>query len=92
MFVEPQKGEMQWQLKMLHELLEDTEHVNEATRAELRKVAEEIDRLLSQEAQRDDWSNVGERWRNAVLGFESRHPKLAQAVEEVTGILANAGI
>ena len=92
MFMESKQAELQWQLKMLHEMLEDTEHVDDATRAKMKELAQEMERLLEAEAHKDEWSGFGERWRNAMINFETRHPNLSQAVEEVTGILASAGI
>lgn len=90
MFDKTTEDKLRWELTMLHELLEDVDEVSPKTQEDLKEVATEIHRLL--ELEDADWLALGKRWRKAVLDFESRHPRLAQAVDEVTNMLANAGI
>lgn len=87
-----QQNELRGKLKTLHEILEDVDEVGDDTREEMRVLASDLDRVLEDEAVEDDLSRIGQRWRKAVLDFESHHPRLALAVEEITNILANAGI
>ena len=76
---------------MLHELLEDLEEVNPETKTALRTVASDIERILDRE-EHDEWPQLGQRWREAALSFESHHPRLAAAMDQITSALANAGI
>ena len=100
MVPESQEEKLRWELTMLHELLEDVEELGPETKQAIQVVAADIQRLLGdQEAsekdddtKQDEWSNVRKRWRDAVLDFESHHPRLTQAVDQVSGMLANAGI
>ena len=92
MLEESQQDRLRLELKMLHQLLEDMDEAGAGTKDAMRQVASDIDRILDAEESRDEWSGIGKRWRDAVLDFESHHPRLAQVVDSVTNILANAGI
>jgi ElaB/YqjD/DUF883 family membrane-anchored ribosome-binding protein len=93
----PQTGSHQDQLRgeltTLHELLEGVDEVSADTKQAMQAVAADIHRLLdqNQESPGDAWSQVGTRWQQAVLNFESQHPRLTQAVDQITGLLANVG-
>jgi hypothetical protein len=97
MIEESQQDRLRLELKMLHELLEDLDEVGGGTKDAMRQVASDIDRILDeaktqQDTTEQEWSGIGKRWRDAVLEFESHHPRLTQVVDSVTSILANAGI
>lgn len=86
-----EKEQLVWKLTMLHELLEDLEQVNPETKAALKTVASDIERILDRD-DHDDWPQLGQRWREAALNFESQHPRLAAAMDQITTALANAGL
>lgn len=87
-----EKDQLVWKLTMLHELLEDVEQVSPETKEAMQTVATDLSRILERETLEEDWSHLRQRWREAVLDFESQHPRLAQAVDQITSALANAGI
>jgi len=80
------------ELILLHQLLAEGQEVNPETRDAMQAVAADIQAVLDPQSAEDDWSQIGKRWRDAILGFETRHPRLTQAVDQITGALANAGI
>lgn len=92
MLEKTEREKLQGELTTVHELLENVDEVNTDTKEALQLLAADIQRILQRESERDDWSGIGKRWREAVLDFEVKHPRLAQAIDEVTGLLANAGI
>ena len=100
MIPESQEEKRRWELTMLHQLLENVNELGPETKDAIQLVAADIERLLGEkkdqdkdeETEKDEWSSVGKRWRDAVLEFESHHPRLTQAVDQVSGMLANAGI
>jgi len=96
-----QREALRWQLTMLHELLEDTEQVDtqkvdEKTMEAMREVSGELNRILvdkaGQESEAVQWDNAKVKWQDAVIDFESHHPRLALTVEEITGLLARMGL
>lgn len=91
-----QQDQLQSELTTLHQLLEDVAEVGPDAKEALRSVADDIRRLIEEESaddssSTDDWSHVGNRWRAALVDFESQHPRLTQAVDQITGLLANIG-
>ena len=97
MIPESQEERLRWELTMLHELLEDVDELGPETKEAIQLVASDIQKLIGSEAEgedkkKDQWSSIGKRWREALLDFESHHPRLTQAVDQVSGMLANAGI
>ncbi len=82
------------ELNQLHQMLEQTSEIDAATTEAMRLVAADMSRVLNerQDATVDTWTGFGKRWREAVLHFESKHPRLAQVVEQITSVLAGAGI
>ena len=87
----PQQARLRDELESLHELLENVDEVSADTKDAMRSVVADIGRLLDPESDDDDWTHIDKRWREAVLDFESQHPKLTQAVDQITGLLANIG-
>jgi hypothetical protein len=96
MLDEKQREALRWQLTMLHELLEDTEKVDGETKRSMHEVSSELNRILEQEAghksEADHWDKAKVKWQDAVIDFESHHPRLALTVEEITGLLARMGL
>ena len=94
MLDDKQREALRWQLTMLHELLEDTEKVDDKTKKAMREVSEELDRILAKEkeAEREHWDEAKGKWQDVVIDFEVHHPRLALTVEEITGILARMGL
>lgn len=91
-----QQDQLQSELTTLHQLLEDVGEVSPETKEAMRSVADDIRRLIKEESADDsssidDWSHVGNRWRAALVDFESQHPRLTQAVDQITGLLASIG-
>ena len=91
-----QQDRLQSELSTLHQLLEDVEEVDPTTKEAMQSVAEDIRRLIEggstdDSASIDAWSHLGNRWRAALVDFESQHPRLTQAVDQITGLLANIG-
>ncbi len=87
-----QQDELRDKLQTLHEILETVDEVADDTKEEMRVVASHLDRVLDDEVAEADRSRIGKRWRETILSFETQHPRLALAIEEITNILANAGI
>ncbi len=94
MLQESEQDRLLRELNQLHEMLEGTDEIDKATTEAMRLVAADMSRVLNkqEEATDDTWPGFGKRWREAVLHFESQHPRLAQVVEQITSVLAGAGI
>ena len=87
-----QQNQLRGELKMLHELLENVDEVSGPTKEAMQLLADDIQRLLEEESATEEWPSVGQRWRDVVLDFEAQHPRLAQVMDQITNVLANAGI
>lgn len=79
-------------LTTLHDILEDVAEVDTDAKNALQLVATDIQSILEQESADQNWFHIRQRWRDAVLHFESQHPRLTQILDQITGVLANAGI
>ena len=90
------KEQLREELARLHSLLEQVDEsdatLDAETRASLHVVARDMHRVLDGDATPADWPSLGERWREAILDFESQHPRMAQVVEQITSMLARSGI
>jgi hypothetical protein len=80
-------------LEKLHQELEHTEATDEAGRARLRHLREDIRRLRerSDEDQETDESML-ERFQDSVDHFEETYPQLTMMISQMMTILSNAGI
>lgn len=88
------RNELQQTLVTLHSELSDADAVDDQTRALLTTLANDIQRLSEQEAA-DTQSEVeplSARLQDFVLKFETEHPQLTRAVNQVSAALANLGI
>ena len=81
-------------LRMLQTELADAEQLDDQSRAALLEVTAEIQRALvgGQPVSRGDRESLSGRLQEAVLEFETEHPQLTGAVNQVAAALANLGI
>jgi len=89
-----QKHELQETLAKLHGELSDQEKIDDATRRLLKKFADDINRLLDDDATTSsgDVEPLSEQVQDLVLKFETDHPQLTAALNQVASALANMGI
>ncbi len=89
-----QKHELQETLAKLHGELSDQEKIDDATRQLLKKFADDINRLLDDDdvSAADDVDPPSEQVQDLVLKFETDHPQLTAALNQVASALANMGI
>ena len=88
-----QRLKLEEHLRSLHEMLENRPDISPEARELLRTVMMDIYRELDGNADKGtDWSELRQRWSEAVYDFEGEHPWLTQIVEQITTALANAGI
>ncbi len=83
--------ELQKTLETLHAELNSAESVDEATRAKLVALAEDIKRLSEQKTA-DGVEPLTEQVQDLLLKFETDHPQLTTALNQVSAALANLGI
>lgn len=88
------QNELQKTLAALQAELNDAKTVDDSTRAMLQALAADIDRLSSKEAENsdEDVEPLSERVQDMVLKFETEHPQLTTALNQVSAALANLGI
>jgi hypothetical protein len=81
------------QLTRLHEQLSRTKTADPATLEELRKLTDDIDRLVGEQTvDREDAEPITSGLRNLLLQFEADHPQLSVAIGKVADALAAIGI
>ena len=87
-------AEMNRELEQLHESLARVEHVDDASRARLELVVEEIRKVL--DAESGDVSghhrNLLERLRESAEHFKASHPGLVETVNRAIATLSDVGI
>ena len=64
--------------------------MDDETRALLARIADDIERVLSED--RLDDQGLTDRIETATVRFEASHPRLSRALSEVTDALAKLGI
>lgn len=90
--------ELQKTLETLRAELNSAESVDEATRAKLVALAEDIQRLAEKktvdkvEPPMPQVQDVTEQVQDLLLKFEADHPQLTTALNQVSAALANLGI
>ncbi|NOZ39750.1 MAG: DUF4404 family protein [Planctomycetes bacterium] len=93
--------ELQKTLETLQAELDNAESVDEATRAKLVALAEDIQRLAKKGAKEStpeleppaaQVQDMAEQVQDLVLKFETDHPQLTTALNQVSAALANLGI
>jgi ElaB/YqjD/DUF883 family membrane-anchored ribosome-binding protein len=89
-----EKQQLQNTLAALHGELSDREQIDDDTRALLKAFADDINRLLDDETETsaDEVEPLSEQVQDLVLKFESDHPQLTAALNQVASALANMGI
>lgn len=89
-----EKQQLQESLNALHSELSDRVKIDDDTRALLKALSTDIDRLLddSTENTPDDVEPVSEQVQDLVLKFEADHPELTAALNRIASALANMGI
>ena len=85
--------ELNQTLETLHAELNSASSVDDQTRAKLVALAEDIKRLAAQDGdEAAEFGPLSERVHDLVLKFETDHPKLTTALNQVSAALANLGI
>lgn len=86
--------QLQQTLATLKDELTKSESVDAETRTMLSNLAEEIHRLAESEnpGQSDEVEPLTAQLQDFVLKFETDHPQLTSAVNQVSSALANLGI
>jgi hypothetical protein len=81
-------------VEQLHAALSSAKRIDPETRAKLRSLTGDIDRLLDEEGETasEDIEPVTSGLRDLVLKFEAEHPQLSIAVGKVADALAAMGI
>ena len=89
-----EKQQLQESLNALHSELSDRTKIDDDTRALLKALSSDIDRLLdnSTENTPDDVEPVSEQVQDLVLKFEADYPELTAALNRIASALANMGI
>ena len=86
--------ELQKTLETLQAELKTATSVDDETRAKLAALSEDIRRLSEKEGSEpaDELGSLTERVQDLVLKFETEHPQLTTALNQVSAALANLGI
>jgi hypothetical protein len=81
-------------LETLRAELADAEGLDEASRAQLERVTDDVERQLASgaRARDDDSEPLAGRLQDAVQEFGAEHPQITGAVNQVAAALANLGI
>ena len=88
-----QKHQLQETLAKLHGELSDQQEIDDDTRQLLKKFADDINRLLEDDAaSADEVEPLSEQVQDLVLKIEADHPRLTAALNQVASALANMGI
>ncbi len=88
-----QKHQLQETLAKLHGELSDQQEIDDDTRQLLKKFADDINRLLDDDAaSADEVEPLSEQVQDLILKIEADHPRLTAALNQVASALANMGI
>lgn len=79
-------------LKQLNETLDNTEHLDPATREMVIELDKDIDRLLDKEDDWWDYDGIKERATALEAKFRTDHPVASRFIREAMDILAKVGI
>ncbi len=94
-------NELQKTLETLHAELNSAESVDDATRAKLVALAKDIEQLAEHDSKESTTEieppaaqvqDMTEQVQDLVLKFETDHPQLTRALNQVSAALANLGI
>lgn len=90
-----EKEELLKTLEALHAELQNADSVDEETRGKLTALTEDIRRLSQPVEQQQSAEEVGilsGQIQDMMLKFETEHPALTRALNQVSSALANLGI
>ena len=89
-----EKQQLRETLEKLHGELGDRAQIDDETRALLKTLTDDINRLLSADAKdsADQVEPLSDQVHDLVLKFETDHPQLTSALNQVASALANMGI
>ena len=81
-------------LTNLHDELSKADEVDQETLEHLKRITDDIQTLFrrSGEPLPQETKSVSDRWQNILRRFRTRHPHLADMVEQITDGLAGLGI
>ena len=87
-------NELKKTLETLHAELNSAASVDDATRAKLVSLAKDIERLAEPNTKESspEIEPLSEQVQDMVLKFETEHPQLTTALNQVSAALANLGI
>ena len=80
---------LQDQLKALHDTLQDSPQLDEATLALLTQIAHDIDNLESKTAPPNDLTDL---LQEQVIQFENDHPAISAILRQITDTLGRIGV
>lgn len=86
------KEQLQSTLSNLHTEFESAGAIDDKTRAMLKTLTADIERLLDESNDSNDTDSITEQLRLAMVEFETDHPKISAAIHQVTDALSNLGI
>ena len=89
------KSELRTTLEKVHAELANAESVDDDTRELLTALTDDLERLSSDQTEGESAEHVGPlsaRVHDLVLRFETDHPRLTTALNQVADALANLGI
>lgn len=88
------RKQLQLTLEELQDALGDTEQIDDETRAMLKAVTADIQRLLDKKEAptQQDVHSVSSELKDLLLRFESEHPQLTGILGRIADGLANLGI
>lgn len=79
-------------LSEFHEVLERSTDLDASQRRELAEALAEIRNVLGEEGVASESESLVDRLREAIAGFEDRHPRLTEIVGRVADQLSDLGI
>ena len=86
------KAELLSTLESLHAQLQSAGSIDDETRSLLAALTEDIQRLTQGDQDAGETANFSERIQELTLKFESEHPQITEALNQVSSALANLGI
>jgi len=79
-------------LKQLQETLEETETVDEETLQMVTELEDDLDRLLDQDNDENDFDSLKERAQSLEAQFAAEYPATERFFREIIDLLAKVGI
>lgn len=79
-------------LETLQAELAQASQLDEASRASIQKVIDDIEARLGLDDEPAEEETLSDRLQDSLLEFEAEHPQITSAVNQVAAALANLGI